>query len=101
MANVYAQNTCSIDTGGVDSGIGTGKGRIMLYAVIFTPNISNDQMELRNSAGGAIKFFIRGSNAKNSMFLDLSHKPIVFNGAIHIETLTNNAKAILIVEVTQ
>jgi len=100
MANTYNQNTCAIDSTG-DSGIGTGKGRIKLFGVIFVPDANNDEIELRNSSGGAVKFYTRAATAKETKFIDLANKPILFNDAIHVQTLSSSARAILIVEVTQ
>ena len=95
MANESSGNTAYIDATG-DSSFGTGKGDIFLVGVIFTPDAANDELELRDSSGGRIKFYARGATAKSTMFFDMADTPIRFTGAVHVQTITSGAKAILI-----
>lgn len=91
MANAVTGNKIYIDaTGAVTT------ERTKVSYILFTPDAANDQLILRETSGGANCINIRASVAKETMTIDLSATPAVFNNGIYVQTLSTSATATLI-----
>lgn len=91
MANAVTGNKIYLDATGA---VTTSRKKVAY--IVFTPDASNDQLILRETSGGANCISVRGATAKDTMVLDFSARPIVFNNGIYVQTLTSGATATLI-----
>jgi hypothetical protein len=91
LANSIQGNKILIDSTGLLT-----DSRVKIVYVLFTPDAANDELILRETASGSNCFYIRGSTAKNTVMYDFSATPLVFNNGVYVQTLTANAKVVLV-----
>lgn len=91
MANAVRGNKIYVDaTGSLTT------RRTKIAYILFTPDAANDEIALREASSDVDCFYLRAATAKNTMVIDLSNAPAVFNNGIYVQTLTSGAKAVLI-----
>lgn len=92
MANARLSNKIYIDA----TGVVVAQGPVKVAQILFTPNIADDQIILRETASGDDCVILRGATAKNTMHFDFRDCPMVFQNGIYVQTLSSGAKAVLI-----
>lgn len=92
MANSYTNGRIVIDTAS-EQVVATDR-TVKISYILFTPDAANDQIIVRESAGGPILFKLSASTAKEDLLLDFTGDPIVARG-IYVDTVSANAVAVL------
>lgn len=90
MANARTSNKIYIDSTGEIT-----TSAIKVSYIVFTPDTANDQIILKETSSGPTCLKVRGATAKDSIILDFSISPALFNG-LYIDTLSSGATATII-----
>ena len=94
MAITKNGNTIYIDATGT---IPTNVIPVKIAFIIFTTDAANDQLILRDKDGsGALKIDIKHATANDTVRYNFSDNPITFPNAVHVDTLSPNAVATLV-----
>lgn len=92
MANVVTTTKISVDTAGT---VRVPNPPTKVTYIVFTPAATGDAMVLRETSGGADIMTVQAAVAEQTVVLDFSIKPILFNG-IHIQSIDSGAKATIV-----
>lgn len=94
MANTVQSGTIYIDTNSAQ--VYTKKAKVAY--IIYTSSSAGDALTLRDGDAGTdpLKITIKNPTATNTMVIDLSRKPMLFQDGIYVSALSASSTATLI-----
>lgn len=90
MANTINANTIYIDTAATVTAY-----KIRISQIILTPTSANAVLVLQDDSTSSVKLDLRAATAGQSLILDLTASPMLFESGLKVSTLTNANATIL------
>lgn len=91
MANAVIGNKIYVDSTGALT-----TARTKVAYVIFTSNVAGDSITLKETSGGNEVLTVKAANADETIPIDVSNVPMVFQNGIYVSALSAGAVATLI-----